>query len=50
LSNRASILISTVVSDILELLFEDNFSSGDFSKHNEYFRWGRSGTIESPGS
>jgi len=32
-----------------ELLFEDDFSTGDFSKHNDHFRWGRSGAIPAPG-
>jgi hypothetical protein len=29
-----------------ELLFADDFSSGDFSHHSDHFRWGRSGRIE----
>jgi hypothetical protein len=29
------------------LLFEDDFSSGNFSRHNDFFRWGRSGEIPS---
>lgn len=32
-----------------EALFRDDFSSGDFSKHNDYFRWGGSGSIPRPG-
>lgn len=30
-------------------LFEDDFSSGDFSKYNDYFRWGGSGALPSAG-
>lgn len=33
-----------------ELLFEDDFASGDLSRHNENFRWGRSGEIPDQGS
>ena len=33
-----------------ELLFADDFASGDISKHNDFFRWGRSGQIPNPGA
>lgn len=43
-------LTFTPDSALAELLFEDDFASGDFSKHNAYFRWGRSGSIPLPGN
>ena len=33
-----------------ELLFTDDFSTGDISKHNDFFRWGGNGLIPSPGT
>jgi len=33
-----------------ELLFADDFSTGDISKHNDFFRWGGNGQIPSPGT
>ncbi len=32
-----------------QLLFQDDFSSGDFSNHNDFFRWGRDGNIPRAG-
>jgi hypothetical protein len=48
----ALILLSiTSTSNIkAELLFQDDFSSGDSSKHNEFFRWGRDGSFNQTGA
>lgn len=32
------------------LLFADDFSTGDLSRHNDHFRWGGSGDIYAPGA
>jgi hypothetical protein len=40
-----AISASAVGSASAELLFDDSFSTRDLSKHNENFRWGRSGNI-----
>jgi len=50
--NRATLgatLISFSFFGQAELLFEDDFSTGDLSKSNNYFRWGRDGTIHASG-
>lgn len=41
-------LLTASGSLFANLLFEDNFTSGDISKHNAYFRWGQ-GSIPSKG-
>jgi hypothetical protein len=47
------IIITSIISTPnirAELLFEDDFSSGDTSKNNDFFRWGRDGGINQPGT
>jgi len=44
------LVITLPLTSQAELLFEDDFSSGDISKHNDYFRWGREGTILAAGT
>ncbi len=39
----------TAASASANLLFEDDFATGDLSKANSYFRWGRSGAVARSG-
>jgi hypothetical protein len=49
LSVLIALLASSPVSVSAELLFQDDFASGDLSKHNQFFRWG-SASVPSPGT
>lgn len=41
---------TTAPSELFTVLFEDDLVSGDFSKHNAYWRWGKDGNIPAPGA
>jgi hypothetical protein len=48
-SAEASVNVTTPSAGASPLFFDD-FSTADFSRHNDYFRWGRSGAIVQPGN